>query len=272
MMSYAGERCFEEMCKDEDFGVHELGSIDDLDSVNEKNLYDCYKDFISNSPIDIFIVGDMEEEQINSIKSLFDDIEPRDVAYPKTQIIKDVKEPKTIEQEFDVTQGKITLGFRTGVEPTDKKYISLMVYNGILGGGPHSKLFNNVREKQSLAYYVFSRLEKNKGLMIVSSGIEFRNYQKTYDEIIKQHNEIKEGNITDYEFNSTISSLINRLKSIEDSAFGLIDYYLGQLVSGTDHSLEETMKNIQSVNMEDVVNVAQDIKLDTIYFLTGTTG
>ena len=271
-MNYAVERCYEEMCKDENFGMHELGKIEDLKSIDEKNLYDYYKEFISNSHIDIFIVGDINEEEIMSFsQKIFEHANPRNATYPVTKLITEVKDIKTVEQEFDVTQGKITLGFRTGVKPTDEKYFALLMYNGILGGGPHSKLFNNVREKLSLAYYVFSRLEKNKGIMIVSSGIEFKNYQKTLDEIIKQHNEIKAGNITDYEFDSTVKSIINKLKSIEDSAFGLADYYLGQLISGTDYSLEETADNIKAVSKKDIIGVAQGIKLDTIYFLKGKT-
>ena len=96
------------------------------------------------------------------------------------------------------------MGFRTNTRYGDKDFYALMVYNGILGGGPHSKLFQNVRERESLAYYAFSKLEKTKGLLLISCGIDFNNYEKTLDIIQKQLEDIKDGKISDYEFDSTV--------------------------------------------------------------------
>ena len=272
-MVYAVERCYQEMCRDEAFSIYELGSIEDLDAIDEKGLYQHYKEVIYSSPIDIFIVGQMDEEKIyEKVTRLFSDKGNQVKTYPNTQIITKVGQVKKIEEALEVNQGKLSLGFRTKISPRDKEYYPLIIYNGILGGGPHSKLFNNVREKMSLAYYVFARLEKFKGLMIISSGIEFVNYQKALDEILTQVEEIKNGNISDYEYEATIKSYINSIRSLADNPIYMTDYYLGQLVAGTDDTFEGLIEKISTVKKEDVISVAQNIELDTIYFLKNKVG
>lgn len=273
-MSYAVQRCFEEMCKNENFGLYELGNSSDLDKINEINLFEYYKRVITTSPIDIFVSGNFVESEIYElVKTLFlidngaSESAQADISYPKTDIIKQVTQQKKIEEPLEVAQGKLSLGFRTKVSPRDQEYYALMVYNAILGGGPHSKLFNNVREKLSLAYYVFSRLERFKGLMLVSSGIEVQNFQKAYDEIMLQVEDMKNGNISEIEYQAAVKSLINSIKSLTDNAFQMEDYYLGQLVGGTDDSMEDLMSKITSVTKEDVVKAARNIALDTVYFL-----
>jgi predicted Zn-dependent peptidase len=267
-VSYAVERCFQEMCKNEPFSIYELGNTADLDKIDEKNLYEYYMSAIYSSPIDIFVTGNMEEAKIHQLaKETFDIKLKQEITYPTTHVSCKVEEVKNVEEKMEIAQGKLSLGFRTKVTPRDKEYYSLIVYNGILGGGPHSKLFNNVREKMSLAYYVFSRLEKFKGLLVISSGIEIQNYQKALDEILKQIEEIKNGNISDYEFESTISSSINSIKSLKDHTLHMTDYYLSQLVGGTNDSFEDLIGKISAVRKEDVIAIAQQIELDTIYFL-----
>ena len=267
-MAYSIERCYQEMCKGEPFGNYELGSIEEVDNIQNEELFAHYQQVIKSSPIDIFISGNYEESSIhNMVNDVFKFKNEARKQYPESIIKSDVAEVKTIEEQMDITQGKLTLGFRTKTSPKDQDYYALAVYNGILGGGPHSKLFNNVREKQSLAYYAFSRIEKFKGLMIIGSGIEIENYQKALEEIKLQVEEIKKGNISDYEYEATINSAINGIRSLSDSAFQMEDYYLSQLVGGTEDNFESLIQKIQAVKKEDVVAVAQKIQLDTIYFL-----
>ncbi len=266
--SYAVERCYQEMCKDEPFGVYELGNIQDIDSINEKNLYQYYSQNILSSPIDIFVAGAMDKKNVFDIVSTLFDIDfEQQLTYPTTEIVTEVMNQKNIEEALEVNQGKLSLGFRTKIAPKDEAYYALLVCNGILGGGPHAKLFNNVREKMSLAYYVFSRLEKFKGLMIISSGIEIQNYQKALDEILAQVKAVKKGEISDIEYEATINSLVNGIESLKDNAMHIIDFNLSQLVSGTDYTLDDIIQKVMAVKKEDVIKVAQNIELDTIYFL-----
>ena len=169
--------------------------------------------------------------------------------------------------ELDVEQGKLSLGFRTGIAPTDERYYALALYNSILGSGAHSKLFNNVREKLSLAYYVFSRLERFKGAMIISSGIEIPSFQAAYDEIMAQMEALGRGEITGAEFTAAKNSMKNMIQSLADAPRLLQDYYLGQLMAGTDDDLTDFVQKIEAVTPEQVVEVSKNIRLDTVYFL-----
>ncbi|MGE4284275.1 MAG: insulinase family protein, partial [Clostridia bacterium] len=140
-VSYAVERCFQEMCKSEAFSIYELGNIEDLEQINERNLYEYYMSAIYSSPIDIFVVGNMEEKKVVDLVSNAFHVElSENIVYPITEVVDKVDSQNKVEEKMDVAQGKLSLGFRTKVTPRDKDYYSLVVYNGILGGGPHSKL------------------------------------------------------------------------------------------------------------------------------------
>ncbi|MGB9679203.1 MAG: EF-P 5-aminopentanol modification-associated protein YfmF [Thermoanaerobacteraceae bacterium] len=265
---YAIERCLEEMCKGEPFSIYELGDIESLNNIDEKSLFNYYKKHIEIFPVDIFVVGDVDIKYIISIFKRYFNLERNEVLeIPKTNIFKEVKQIKYVKDYMDVTQGKITLGFRTNVEPDSEEYYSLLIYSGILGGGPFSKLFMNVREKESLAYYAFSRLERFKGLMIIGAGIEPENYDKAIEIINLQLKDLEKGNISDYEFDSTIKSLKTSINAIKDSATAISDYYFSQKIVKTDVDIDQFIKNIEKVTKKDVVDISRKIKLDTVYFM-----
>ncbi len=266
--SYASWRILELMCSDDSYSVHELGTIEDVDKITNVSLFEHYEKILKESPIDIFITGDIDIKKVIALtEDAFKDIHPENFVYPACSLY-NKKALDNITETFDVTQAKLCLGFATNILPTDEDYNALMVYNGILGGGPHSKLFNNVREKLSLAYYVSSRLERYKGLMTISSGIETQNKDAAMDEIYVQMDAMKKGDISDYEFDSTIKSITNSLKSFGDDVGYSEDYYLGQLVTGNVVPINELIKNIEAVTKEDVYKVAQKIEPQMVYFLT----
>ena len=129
-----------------------------------------------------------------------------------------------------------------------------------------------MREKLSLAYYASSQLEKQKGMLIVNAGIEFENFEKARDEVMAQLEEIKNGNISEHEFESSINAILNTLSSYYDDQRALAAFYLSQSVAGTNVSLEDYIENIKEVTVEDVVAVAKKLQLDTVYFLNGQKG
>lgn len=266
---YAVERCIEEMCKGEFFSLYQFGKTSDLNDINEKNLYEHYKVVISESPIDIFLSGDYKKEMFdNAFKDILNLRNDGIYNYPKTIVKKDVSEVSNITQKMEVEQAKLCMGFRTSVFPSSDDFYTLVVLNSIFGGGPHSKLFNNVREKLSLAYYVFSRIERQKGIMLISSGIESQNFQKAYDEIINQLNDIKNGKIEEFEFDAAKNYFINGLISMQDSVYQYEDFYLSQLTSGNVLKNDEIIAKINNVTIDSIKKIAEKIKLDTVYFLT----
>ncbi|OPJ56846.1 EF-P 5-aminopentanol modification-associated protein YfmF [Alkalithermobacter paradoxus] len=265
---YSIERCIEEMCKNENFSIHEYGYEEDLDSIDEVSLYNHYKEVIKTSPIDIVVAGNFEKENvINDVKNIFNFERSNIITIPKEKIRFDVDSVKNVIDKMDVTQGKIVLGFRTNVDYEDEKYYSLMVYSSILGGGPHSKLFMNVREKESLCYYIYSSIEKYKSIMLIGSGIEINNYDKALELINKELEKMKKGEISDEEINNSKKSLINSINSVKDSLGGLTEFYYSQAISGTKENLSSIIEKINNVTIDKVVDSCQEIKLDTVYFL-----
>lgn len=266
--NYVVERCFQEMCKDEAFSIYRYGNVEDLDIIDSKSLYDYYLDCLAHCPIDLFVLGDVDEEEIQQLTEEMFSFERKDINKVETDFVsKTIEKPNYVEEKQNINQGKLAMGFRTNTRYSDEDYYALMVYNGILGGGTHSKLFQNVREKASLAYYAFSRIEKTKGLMLISSGIDFDDKNKAIDIIKQQLEELKNGKISDYEFDSTIKSLTNSYKEATDNPSMIISLYLDGIINGVQRSAEEIIDKLHEVTKDDVRQIAQKVSLDTIFFL-----
>jgi predicted Zn-dependent peptidase len=269
---YAYERCIEEMCEGEPFGMYEYGNEEAISEITPKNLMNYYKKAKKELNIDIFIYGSSTNSDINHIVNKMKNIE-RASTYRKldTQVKKVCSKVKEAGDSFDIKQGKLTMGFRTQVAASDKEYYSLMLMNSILGGGIHSKLFRNVREKEGLCYYASSNLEKFKGLMIISTGIDFINKEKVVNLALQQLNSIKNSDISDFELNSAAKYIKNSLNSLKDSPVRLLDFYFGQILSGIDDNLDDISKKCAEVKIEDIILVSKRICLDTVYFMGPNT-
>ena len=269
--AYAYSRCIEEMYKDEPYGLFTYGYEEDLDKITNKELYNAYLEMLQNSKIDIFVSGKFSEGNSNVdeiIKTQIDEknVQPRNI---DVYVENEVKEPvaeKVVRETMDVSQGKLVIGLDvTKLEPEDKAVAS--VYNAILGGGANSKLFQNVREKASLAYTASSSYYRFKNNIFINCGIDIPNYQKALEIIKKQIEDMKNGDFTDEEIENAKNGIIASIKTIDDEQDTEITYYFGQELSGTKTSLEEYIENIQKVNKADVLEVAKQISINTIYFL-----
>lgn len=268
--SYAYMRCIEEMCRGENAAVSQYGYTEDIKAVTSQSLYDYYKSIITSSVIDIYICGDADMKMAEKIiRTYTDKLEFAAARITRAEILKKSAPKQDITERMDIAQGKLSIGFRTNISKKDRDYPALLVFNSVFGGGAHSKLFNNVREKLSLAYYAGSQLEYYKGLLIVNAGIEFGNFGKAYDETLVQLEEIKKGNISELEFTSSINSLINALESCYDNPKSMQYHYLSENVSGTDMDIEAVKSGILAVTPADVAEAAKKTELDTVYFLTG---
>lgn len=265
--SYALERCIEEMCKNEKFSIYPLGTIEDLEKIDENILYEHYKNLISTSPIEIFYVGQYDDDLIEYIKNTEKIDRNNIIEIPKEVINSGSMTKNMVNEDLDVTQGKLVLGFRTGIPYEDKLYNGLVVASDILGGGPNSKLFRNVREKESLAYYVSSTVFKYKSIMLIDGGIEFDNFEKTVDIIKEQLEEMKSGNFTDEDIEISKKSIKSSTESIKDSIFLISEFFFSQSLSNDYRSLEEILRDFDLVTKEEVIKATEKIALDTIYFM-----
>lgn len=271
-VQYSMERCYELMCKDEPFGLYEYGTVEQIDEITNDKLYDHYKKKVASLPAEIFITGEIDEKDVAFVKEKLSLVE-RSIPQKLNSsiILKCVKDVKEYEDKMDVNQAKLCMGFRTHVQPADNDYYALMVFNGILGEGTHSKLFQNVREKAGLAYYVYAGLEKFKGLMVIASGIDINNKNTAQEIIMKQLDEIRSGNITEYEYEATLKSIKTGIMSLKDSQLYVVDFYLSQLINGTHDTMETLIEKINRVTVDDIIKVADKVQLDTVYFLTSET-
>ncbi len=273
-ISYALERCIQNMCYSERFGVFKYGAVSDLEKITPETLYQYYVNLLAENPIDIVIVGEVEPEKTYS---LVEDI----FSFSRSSRLKEIPpaeaknvpaEIRYFQEKLPVNQGKLNLGYRTNFAYSDDEYLALLFYNGILGGFPHSKLFQNVREKASLAYYVFSRLEKHKGIQLIGSGIDVENYELALEIIEKQVELVRHGEISQEEMENTRIGLINQYKTIGDSPYNLVNFFLDGLVGESAKGLEYYIEGLQSVKKDDVVEIAQKVYLDTVYFLRSPDG
>lgn len=265
--SYAIDRCIEEMCKNEKFSIYPLGNTNDLEDINEETLYSHYQNVIQTSPIEIFYVGEYDEKLIEYIKSK-KNIERNNVLeLTREQIIPSVSTKNMISEELDVNQGKLVLGYRTGIPYEDRLYNGLVVASDILGGGPNSKLFRNVREKESLAYYISTSVLKYKSIMLIDGGIEFDNFEKTIDIVKEQIEDIKKGIFTDEDIQISKKSIKSSTESIKDSIFLISEFFFSQSLSGDTRSLTQILNDLDCVTKEEIKEAMSMVTLDTIYFM-----
>ena len=265
--SYALWRLYEIMCSKERYGIHEYGTKQSVISITPKSLFEHDNKLISESKIDIFVCGKTNIDAFEKkVCAIFKTIKTSDATYPSTQKISTVGEVKKVVEEFDTNQAKLSLGFRV---TRDVDYVHMLVANSIWGSGPHSKLFNNVREKYSLAYYAFSRFDKHKNTILVGMGIETKNYQKAFDETMLQLKNVCEGDFAENELVSAKAFLINLFRSQRDSQYAMISFHLGMLIGGVEYDIDELCERINDVTAEQIASVAKAIVLDTEYFLKG---
>lgn len=268
-VNYALESCVQEMCSGERFGVFKYGSIEDLDPISPEGLYSYYRELLRRNPIDVFVVGEIEPDKTFAlVQDIFDFSRDPDTGdLPPIEVNRIPEEVRLKEEFLPVTQGKLTLGYRINTSYRDDDYVDMLFYNGVLGGFPHSKLFQNVREKASLAYYAFSRLEKHKGIQLIGSGIEAENYKSALEIIKEQVEELKKGNISHEEIEYTKRGLISQFSIIGDSPYSLVSFFLDGLISQREENVEYFIGKIQDIKEDDVIEASRKVYLDTIYFL-----
>lgn len=267
---YAMLRCTQEMCRGENYALSPLGTREGVEALTARSLKEHYENIITSSAVDIYVCGDADINALaEEIKRYTGKIAFKETKIPQFEIFTRQGEVRNVTDHADVVQGKLSMGFKTGISAGGSDYPALMVMNSIYGGGAHSKLFNNVREKLSLCYYASSNLVKNKGIMFVNAGIEFDNFQKAYDEILAQLDAVKNGEISELEFTSSIRALENDLESYKDNQRLMQLYRLGQRIAGTNYGIDELKEKIRRVTVEDVMRAAKNAELDTVYFLAG---
>ena len=267
---YALDRCIEEMYKNQPFGLYKFGYIEDLKNLNGKNLYEYYKKLIDECKIDIFVSGNIDDEIEKKISKNenIQKLVSREANYVQPMIAnKEIKDKENIVTEsMEVTQGKLVLGLDVDIDKEDLKYDTL-IYNSLLGGTATSKMFQNVREKAHLAYVASSSYLRNKNNIFINCGIDIPNYEKALELIREQIEDMKKGDFTEEEIQNAKKGIIATIKTIEDEQDTEVSYYFGQELSNQKVSVKEYIEKIEKVNKKNIIDIANKITINTIYFL-----
>lgn len=273
--SYALENCINTMYGDEGFGLFKFGNLQDIDKITKESITEHYEKLIQSAKIDIFISGNIDEENLTSILQKNENIQkliPRAENYKLnneyTEIKQKVDKVKEITENLNITQGKLVIGLDVLSRQKNLQCVAL-VYNAILGDGANSMLFQNVREKASLAYSTKSNFVKQKLNIFIRCGIEIENYEKALNIIKEQLSNIENGQFSDIDIENAKKYLISGIKAVPEEQDSEVVYYIGQEIAKTNTDLQTYEKNIESVTKEEIINFAKQVQINTIYFLRG---
>lgn len=264
---YAMLRCEQLMFADEAYGVNRFGSVEDVKALTPDAVYAAWRDVLEKATVQITMVSSMDPQPIvDLIRGKFSEIERHPVEI-KTLFVSGLPKPEYISESMPLKQGKLVMGFRTGMRSEDDMMPAMKVAVDIFGGGTYSKLFSVVREKMSLCYYCSAALFNSKGIVMVQSGIEDTNEEKAKNEIINQLRLTAEGEFTDEDFSSSIKSLTDSILGNSDTPEEITAWYASQILRNELKAPETYAKEIGNVDRAEVVRAAKTIMLDTIFML-----
>jgi predicted Zn-dependent peptidase len=238
------------------------GSKENAQKATPENTYEAYKNLLKNAVIEIHTVSPEVLDVKDLFANAFSKIErtPENLVYHTPSLLK--TKPAEVTEKLDVLQAKTVIGLKGGLDRYSTK-----LFSTILGEIPSAKLFTNVREKLSLCYYCASGYQDTKGVIMIDSGVETENIEKTKAAVFEQIDEIKKGNITDNELSNAKLALENSLKGVFDTPGGVATWNLKNLQNNEMITPEETIEKYNALTKEDVVKVANTFQVDTIYIM-----
>ena len=271
--TYAASQLIRTMCAGQPYGIPRIGEPEDLKNITAKSLYAHYRDLLATSRMELFYMGSLSPEAVTKVlQAALAELPRAEVFVPVgTTPAPQARPVQEKTERLDVTQGKLSLGFFTDITAKDPRYPALVLAATVFGGGATSKLFTNVREEMSLCYYASASFEKFKGVLSVSSGVEFSKLETAKTEILRQLEACQAGDITDDELESARGYLVSDLKIALDSPGRLDDYYMGQILLEQDGTMQDLASAIARVTKQEAADAIQALRLDTIYALEGVT-
>ncbi len=268
--TYAATRLRQEMFAGEAYGVSRYGDRESVEAITPEALFAHYRHILAHSRIELVFAGRAEEGRLTAALQRALEGLPRAKTDPvSTRPHPEAEGVRQVEETMDVIQGNLVMGFQTGITSADREYPALLMLNTIFGGGITSKLFLNVRERLSLCYYASSGLDRFKGVMVVSSGVDMDKYQPAREEILRQLEACRRGDITGEEMEAARSALTSSLRASGDSLGRMEDFYLSQEIGGFTYTPEALAKALGEVTVAQVQDAARRVRLDTVFFLKG---
>ena len=269
--AWAQKQMLELMCADEAYSLSVLGEEEDISALTPEQLYASWQDLLKTAFVQLQVVGDLEVEPITALfREYFDRVEDRHVVRGETVVIPFAETVKRGEEEQDIAQSKLVMGFRCGMHEPFENYAAMRTFTDLFGGGTYSRLFMNVREKQSLCYYCAARLTAAKGILTVQSGVETANAERAEKEILKQLDEMKAGGVTAEDLEKSKRSMEDFFLSVFDTPEELDGWLFSQVTDDEFQTPEDLVADMKEVTVDQVIEMANNISLDTVFLLKGT--
>lgn len=267
--TYAFNKCIEYMCANEAYGKPKYGTVEEIQNVKMAEVYSAWKNLLSTAVFQITVVGGSGIDKVADIFTKhFAKIE-RNPVKPETVFIQRGRYFNRYEETYPVNQGKLVIGFRAGMQNSRDNIHAITVMNDIFGMGTYSKLFMNVREKLSLAYYCWSRLIASKGLVLVEGGIDTDKEKKVSAEILAQLSDLRNGKTDPEVLDSSKRSLKERYTFTNPE--GICSWYASQVLEDEIVTPESMVEGIETVTMEQVCAAAKKLSIDSIFMLMAQT-
>jgi predicted Zn-dependent peptidase len=267
--AYASNKLLRSMCRKDPFGIPRLGRVQEVKKVTANALYTHYRKVLKESRVDLFYVGPQDPAQIAQVlTALFAGLERCPECLPEQTPYR-VCPGKEMAETMDVTQGKLALGYYTPITSRHPDLAAMQVMNTLFGSGMTSKLFQNIREKQSLCYDIGSSFYGSKGILTVNAGIDFEKEALVRAEIEKQLANCREGHITPEELAAAKESICSSLAGSHDSPGAIESYYASGALSGNTMDPETYAAAIQAVTVADCARAAGTLRYHTGFFLKG---
>ncbi len=262
---WADLRLLQELCAGEAYGVSRLGDEKSVERTSPQKLYAEYSRLVSSAPMELFYCGSAELSRVeDALLNALSALPRRGVApVPVTERHRPRQETKVVREGMDVTQGKLGMGFSCASDDES----ALLLGNLLFGGSSSSKLFLNVREKLSLCYYASSLYHRQKGLITVSSGVEFADFPRAYEEILAQLQALRQGELEPWELDAAKGVLRSAYAAMEDSQGRLENFWLGQAIEGRSDSPEDLSREMEETSAERIFRAMGTVSLDTVYYL-----
>ena len=261
---YAIKQCVETMCQGEAYAIGRCGSREDVQALKNEDIYAAWKALLDQAQVELTMIGQSDPEKaFRGFEKYFGGAPRKNVlASPVPHTPGEIRRAGKTEE---LSQSKLVMGFRSACFQNDEDCLANSLMSAVLGGTPTSKLFLNVREKESLCYYCVSRVDNNKGIMLIDSGVETENIEKTEESIFRQLHLLQQGEVTDAELEEARLAIKNSLLSALDSPAAMQGYYIGGLLKTHQLSPSEAAQTVDRISKERVIELANCVQPDTIF-------
>ncbi|MDW8546591.1 EF-P 5-aminopentanol modification-associated protein YfmF [Staphylococcus pseudoxylosus] len=245
------------------------GQVEYIADITSENLYHTYQSMLENDYCAVYVVGNVDEQQVKSQIQTYFNINPFSFELSQSNPVgQDHHTPQVIVETDDIDQAKLNMGFKLPAKYGDPEYFAMIVFNVMFGGDPSSVLFNEVREKQSLAYSIHSQIDAKNGFLFVLSGVSTDKYEVAKETIVSEFEKFQQGDFEEEKIALAKKVILSQRQESHDRAKSIIEIMNNNILLDEPMSEESYISGIQNVKKSDIQQLAQATTLDTIYILT----